>query len=276
MNWKIHLTFITPLFSHGATDTPEIRPASIRGILHHWFRLVGGDDALEQSVFGCIGRGKDSPTASSKVVVRVSDIQARPGSQNTLPHKSGGEASPRTAFLPGASCTLWIASRRPLSGEEETLFRNAVQAWLLMGTIGYRSTRAAGSFVWESDDFPFPSPQDYQSAMDRLAAKGKFKAALLSEEYADPEKPRNIVSNSLSMTEHNRPLGGLRPQRKTSPLKYRLVRFGNRFRLVAVWDCRRAVTGNTPHDLRYLIDTLRARKPLIGEQLASSPLARLG
>ncbi len=268
MNWKIKLTFVSPLFSHGATDTPEIRPASIRGMLHHWFRLVGGSSEQERSVFGSVHGG----AAASKVVVRISGVLARPGNQNTLPHKMGGEASPRSAFLPGATCTLRISSRSPLSAEEDKLFRDAVHAWLLMGTLGYRSTRAAGSFVWESEDFPVPAPQDYQAAMDRLASKGKFKAALLQQEYPDAEKPRRLVSDSLAMEEHNRPLGGLKPKRKTSPLKYRIVRLGNRFRLVAVWDCRRAVTGNSPDDLDFLISAFRRKKPELGEQLALSPL----
>lgn len=271
MNWKIKLTFLTPLFSHGATDAPEIRPASVRGMLHHWFRLVGGEVSLERSVFGCVHGG----TAASKVVVRILGVLAKSGNQNTLPHKTGGEASPRSAFLPGTTCTLWISSRSPLSAEEEKLFRDAVHAWLLMGTLGYRSTRAAGSFVWESEDFPVPAPQDYQAAMDRLASKGKFKAALLEEEYADAETPRRLVSNSLAMEEHNRPLGGLRPRRKTSPLKYRIVRLGNRFRLVAVWDARRNVTGNSPEDLRAVIAALQPRHSALATQL-SSGAASLG
>jgi len=42
MEYKIRLTFITPMFGHGATETPEVRAASIRGQLHNWFRLLGG------------------------------------------------------------------------------------------------------------------------------------------------------------------------------------------------------------------------------------------
>jgi hypothetical protein len=289
VNWNIKLAFITPLFSHGATDEPEIRPASVRGMLHHWFRLVGGDIEQERSVFGG-NANKESgcQAAAGKVVVRVSDIQARQGSQNTLPHKTGGAASPRSAFLAGTACTLRVFGRLGgLSGGEEALFRDAVYAWLLMGTLGYRSTRAAGSFVWESEDFPVPTPENYQKAMDRLAAKGKFKAALLPKEFADPGTPRSLVSNSLKMTEHNRPLGnivywtdGEKIPRKTSPLKYRLVRFGTRFQLVAVWDCRQAVTGNSPEDLHAVVKAFlrgvgNPPSTELGELLAASALTQL-
>lgn len=283
MNWNIRLTFITPLFSHGASVEPEIRSASIRGMLHHWFRLVGGGIEMERAVFGGIEnkqRHPDWQAAASKVVVRVSDISnARNNQQPTLPHKSGGEASPRNALLSGTSCLVRISDRLGgLSPKAESLFHDAVHAWLLMGTLGYRSTRAAGSFSWESVDFPVPAPGDYEAVMRALAAKGgKFEAALLPTEYTSAEAARRIISDSLKMVEHNRPLGGLpdsknKLPRKTSPMKYRIVRLDNRFRIVAVWDARRNVTGNSPADLQALLETLRTRKPELGNQLAQSAL----
>lgn len=283
MNWNIRLTFLTPLFSHGASDEPEIRPASIRGMLHHWFRLVGGGIEMERAVFGGVENKKGHPdwqAAASKIVVRVSDIRnAKKNQWPTLPHKSGGEASPRTALLAGTSCSVRISDRLGgLPAKAESLFHDAVLAWLLMGTLGYRSTRAAGSFAWESDDFPVPAPGDYEAAMRNLAAKSrKFEAVLLPTEYTSAEAARRIVSDSLKMEEHNRPLGGLpdpkyKLSRKTSPMKYRIVRLDNRFRIVAVWDARRNVTGNSPADLKALLEALRSRKPELGNQLAQSAL----
>ena len=61
MKRTIDLEFITPLFSHGATDQPEIRPASIRGQLHAWFRIMGGDIEAERRVFGGIRQCKANP-----------------------------------------------------------------------------------------------------------------------------------------------------------------------------------------------------------------------
>ena len=85
MKRTIDLEFITPLFSHGATDQPEIRPASIRGQLHAWFRIMGGDIEAERRVFGGIKHKKADTrtmpshmeTMASHVVVRVSDVNGR-------------------------------------------------------------------------------------------------------------------------------------------------------------------------------------------------------
>ena len=55
MNASFRLEFITPLFSRGAyEDRPEIRAASIRGQLHAWFRVLGGEPADEKSIFGTV------------------------------------------------------------------------------------------------------------------------------------------------------------------------------------------------------------------------------
>ena len=95
MKRTIDLKFITPLFSHGATDQPEIRPASIRGQLHAWFRIMGGDVEVERRVFGGIRQCKANPqtmpsqgkTLASHVVVRVSDVDGRVRDIPTSPHK---------------------------------------------------------------------------------------------------------------------------------------------------------------------------------------------
>ena len=85
MNRTIDIEFITPLFSHGATDLPEIRPASIRGQFHAWFRIVGGDIESERRVFGGIKQKNADlqkmpsreKTMASRVVIRVSNVSGQ-------------------------------------------------------------------------------------------------------------------------------------------------------------------------------------------------------
>ena len=65
--------FTTPTFLCGADQSlAEIRPASIRGQLRWWFRVLGGTGAQEAAVFGGVHGG----TVASPVVVRVSDVKA--------------------------------------------------------------------------------------------------------------------------------------------------------------------------------------------------------
>ena len=66
---------------------------------------------------------------------------------------------------------------------------------------------------------------------------------------------------------HN-PLGKVFSGRKTSPLKYRIVRFADKFRILAFWDGRNEVTGNSIDDFYGVVDLLDERKhDRIGLQL---------
>lgn len=289
MKRTIDLEFITPLFSHGATDQPEIRPASIRGQLHAWFRILGGDIEAERHVFGGIKQGKASrqempsqrETLASRVVVRVSDVDGRVKDVPTLPHKQGGNASPRKAFDIGAKCRITIFDRLSGLRGDEALFNRAINAWLLMGTLGYRATRAAGSFVWRDESFPMPTePLEYEDVCRDLLdeSNAKAKVAVLSRDYELAETARRDVSDSLGgrddrtaqndLARLHDPLGRVFGGRKTSPLKYRIIRFGDKFRILAFWDGREEVTGNSTNDFYDVVDLLDERKhDRIGVQL---------
>jgi len=299
MNRTIDIEFITPLFSHGATDGPEIRPASIRGQLHAWFRLLGGDIEAERRVFGGIKQGKaDSrrmssckETKASTIVVRVCDIQGQIRELLTLPHKSGRgrEASPRKAYDVGAKCQIVITDRLGgLSQKDAALLNRAIDAWLLMGTLGFRATRAAGSFIWSDEALPMPTePLAYQDACRDLLdeAGAEAKVAVLDRDYSSAELARRDVSDSLggredqtgkdSLAKINDPLGFINGRggikRKTSPLKYRIIRFADKFRILAFWDGRGEVTGNSENDLYDVIDLLNKQKhDRIGAQLKAA------
>src|SRR5438105_3981718 len=113
MNLGIQLTLLTPLFSRGVyEDLAEIRPPSIRGQLHWWFRALGGTIGDERAIFGGISsKAKGWNDSASKVVVRVNEIQGKVGQLPTLPHKSGGMAAPKTAYFSGTTFKLHIATR---------------------------------------------------------------------------------------------------------------------------------------------------------------------
>src|SRR5262245_7640570 len=114
---RYEIEFITPLFSRGVyDDVPEIRPTSIRGQLHWWFRVLGGSYADEKAVFGGVHGG----ATASKLVVRVAGLPQRPNPPiflPTLPHKPGGQDprnapnAPRCAFPAGSRFTLDVGER---------------------------------------------------------------------------------------------------------------------------------------------------------------------
>jgi hypothetical protein len=284
------LEFITPLFSRGAyEDRPEVRPASIRGQLHWWFRALGGNATDEKAIFGGVHGG----AAASKVVVRVSSVTGTTGSVSTLPHKGGGQASPKVAYQTGTRFDLHLLMRHGTTDERlQSALDRTLETWLLLGTLGLRSTRAAGSFCWEPApplgrdslrppaDFPA-----YESRCFKLLENAPLRFALLGQSYSAAEQARRVVSDTLGgrddhqgesdLARLNHPLGKVFDGRKTSPLRFRIVCIGSEFRIAAVWDARLAVTGNRPGDLAGLIRLLDERKPALGRQLAASSLAAL-
>ena len=282
------LEFITPLFSRGSyEDRPEVRPASIRGQLHWWFRALVGNATDEKAIFGGVHGG----ATASKVVVRVSSLVGTTGRVDTLPHKNGDQASPKVAYQVGTKFDLQILSR--LGGLDKRLqsaLDRTLETWLLLGSLGLRSTRAAGSFRWEplpplSDgSFRFsPDFQAFEVRCQELLRGAPVRFALLGQNYSIAEQARRVVSDTLGgrddhqgqndLARLNHPLGKIFDGRKTSPLRFRIVGIGNAFRIAAVWDARMAVTGNLSDDLTGIISLLRQRKPALGEQLAASGLA---
>lgn len=281
-----HITFTTPLFSRGAyEDRPEIRAASIRGQLHWWLRALGGNATDEKAIFG----GVHGDASASKVVIRVSQLPAASKRVQvaTLPHKVGGQASPKWAIPVGESFALHVLQR--LGGLPANLngtFQKSLDTWLFLGTLGLRATRGAGSFVWVATD-PGPLyPKDFAEYEEqgRMLVQGTaIRFALLAETYPSGEAARRVVSDTLGGRDDHSgqddlrilhdPLGRIgHSGRKTSPLRFRIVRIGDQYRIAAVWDGRNQVTGNQPSDLAGVITLLAARKPRLGEQLKQSSL----
>jgi len=290
---RLRLTFITPLFSKGSyEDRPEIRPSSIRGQLHWWFRALGGNYDDEKSVFGGIHRG----TRASKVVVRVSQVAGRAREIPTLPHKRGGQASPKLAYDPGTNCELNISFR--LGGLDKRLgqtFQDALEAWLLLGTLGLRGTRAAGSFEWaplEGSVLQAPANlSKYRERCGSLLQAGKLKFELIDKVFSSAEEARCVVSDTLGGDDkpnHWQPLhlarwpfGNVRtnrqkqrvpsaPHRKTSPLRFRVIKLGSSYHIAAIWDNRSHVTGNREGDLQAAIRLLEQGGKPLGRLLAGA------
>jgi hypothetical protein len=275
-SYNYRIRFTTPLFSKGSyDDRPEIRPPSIRGQLHWWFRALGYNYQDEKAIFGGVHGG----AIASKVMVRVGGIKGETGEANTLPHKTGGQASPKWAYKPGTAFDLHISERLGgLSEKHRAAFQRALETWLLLGTLGLRATRGGGSFVWEAKvgtDISAPATfEDYANRIRELLEGAPLKAAILPESFTSAEAARGVVSDTLGgrqdhpgendLARLNHPLGRVFGGRKTSPLRFRIVQIGSQFHIAAVWDARSEVTGNRPGDLQGIIDLLASRRKEIG------------
>lgn len=270
MNKTIKITFITPCFCRGAdcsdNGEPEIRPASIRGELHWWFRILGGTPQEENAVFGNVNGGG----MASKIVIRVKYPDLGVQSMATLPHKKGKQdkqdnqdkmAASKKAFKPGSAFELLISTRLGgLSVDLEKKFERALEAWLHLGALGLRSTRGGGNFSWEGQP---QTPEEYRQAI----ALFNLKTVLIDEVFERAEDARTVISDTLdykAFDDNNAPLGKING-RKTSPLRFRIIKFSDSdYRIAAIWDGRTEVTGNTAGDLKNAVQILKESKKQIG------------
>ena len=162
---KYNLKFISPTFCSGADQAKaEIRATSIIGELRWWFRVLHGTKN-ESAVFG----GITGSALKSKVTVRVSnkniisDSKELPSMRMGQPlsyllyyanasgknrgdafgprFKQNGFISPETTF------TLSISVQKNLDKQLQTDFEHTLNAFVNLGSIGLRSTRACGAFT---------------------------------------------------------------------------------------------------------------------------------
>jgi len=139
---------VTPIFMTGADNkTPELRPASFRGILRFWLRAllgarIGNDlgelQKLESSVFG-------STHGASPLVIktRAWNDSLRQGERRLLPHSERRGHATAPAFTEGSQFKLIFTPRLGQTIPAEGL--GALALLLALGGVGKRSRRGFGS-----------------------------------------------------------------------------------------------------------------------------------
>jgi len=154
------LEFITPAFLCGANQNrAELRPASIRGEIRWWFRVLGASAAEERAVFGGVSGSPDA----SKIVVRVRDVQSKheafprfaPMSDfgyiyyfaSVSGERKGIRIEPTAYFAPGTRFTLDVLERRPIPEASRARFAQSVTCFARLGTLGLRGTRGCGALT---------------------------------------------------------------------------------------------------------------------------------
>ena len=238
MNWQRDIEVLTPLFNRGAyQDTPEIRVPSIRGMVRWWFRALGGTADEEKFVFGGMkkfGREHREDVMASWLVFRVSNVRAQRPNQNlpTLPHKQGGQASPQAAFAPGARFKLEVFSRfGDLPSELETKAKNALEVWLLLGSLGLRANRGGGN-VWPADGSA-PKTADELKRMLQNAGLNNWSVALVGQDKKkSAEELRKTATDTIQNNPHRYIFGSIEP-RLSSPTKFKIIRLADGLCLLA-------------------------------------------
>jgi hypothetical protein len=226
-------TLLTPAMIGGAegkAGTAEMRIASIRGQIRWWHRKA----VLHPACPHVWGETEPSVIASK---VSLTLLPSRVSSRREvaiLPHKHGGT---RDALLPPSPHSLMLRRLAGCQPGEWEAAQNAVKVWLLLGGIGLRVNRAAGS-VWPVGDWVPQDAANLRTELTRLRFPPSAPLALadnsilshpkLVEEKTDALKLRHAASDTVSVPRY---FGGISP-RVASPLKMKVIRLGEDYRLL--------------------------------------------
>jgi len=137
------IELISPLILGGAEKgrcdaPPTLRPPSLRGQLRFWSRALGGKE-LEERLWGTTETGQ-------RIRILGAQPLSKPGEAYLFPHKPQERKSRTDMIPPGERVLVRFALPSPDLLEPA---QAAVWTWLHLGTVGRRSRRGYGAFVWE-------------------------------------------------------------------------------------------------------------------------------
>jgi hypothetical protein len=224
-------TLLTPCFSGTALgkydDHAEMRVPAVRGHIRFWHRvLFAAADA--NTVWGSTDGGEGQ---GSRVALRlVGDVprdQEQP-EPKLLPHKDNpNHRGPRPALKVGGTFTLQLQRLVGCTSDDWDHAQNALRLWLLVGSVGLRSSRAAGS-VWPiNPSAPQPPwvPRDASGLSQVLRDLGlaSWSVALIGEKDGPAEaKLRETASDTIQGNPYRQVFGGIN-ERFPSPTKFKVV-----------------------------------------------------
>lgn len=203
------LRLLTPCFNGGAEPNSfaELRTPSIRGKIRWWFDKSTPTQDVQQLFGGIAGTA-----CRSSVTFRLAESSSSQLKVSMLPHKNQGV--PRPA-LPPQDFDLICRCQDETFAEVD----RAVRIWVLLGTIGARGNRAAGS-VW----FREGAPNSVTALRDTLAGFNLPHAWDIQIAPVDSfDRGRSIASDTVKGVDHL--LGGISP-RKDSPIKFKVLELG--------------------------------------------------
>ena len=213
----------SPIFCYGANQNePEIRSASIRGHLRYWFKKLRYENDIDKIL------GAESCT--SKIIVRVDNINGEIGKNKKLPHKKDPEAYKFNSYNSGTTFDLHIIERHKLEEDKRKILYDVIEAWLMFGALGSRSTRGGGSIADATKTWS--STNEWQANADKLLQNAEETAIIDESEYEKYDDIRRRITDTIS-SEGNKgkeedqdivSILGSAKTHKASPLKLKVIK----------------------------------------------------
>jgi hypothetical protein len=222
---KYSFKLLTACFCGGADNQScpaEMRVPSIRGQIREWHRKSSGVDTVNRIWGSTVGEA-----GASRVALiwdaSVAPRQAQP-KPHILPHKNQGF---RPALAAGQSFTLIFQRLIGCSAGDWVAARNAIQLWLLIGCLGLRANRAAGS-VWPIGDWV---PQNSTQLGEVLRGLGfRWPMQVVDTPPGTKEEElRRLASDTVKG--HRAFFGEIKP-RLPSPTKFKVIELEGQPRLL--------------------------------------------
>jgi hypothetical protein len=226
---------LTPCLCHGASpDGPaEMRVASVRGQIRQWQRTIA-ESATVDRIWGAT-EGQNA--GSSKVSLCLDRHETSTTSCRLLPHTDPNSRdyqvrrkaeSTKSAIPAGRTFTLTLRRLPGCTKPDWDAAQNAVKLWLLIGGLGLRCNRAAGS-VWPLGD---GAPQTEADLGSRLRELGCRWAVSLAEAALGATADTLRCAASDTVDGHQDVFGAIRPRRMPSPVRMKVIRLGQAYRLL--------------------------------------------
>ncbi len=162
---RLQLEVVTPLFMAGANQTglPELRAASLKGLLRFWYRAIYPNDvAGEQEVFGALGARSPVSLAVAPVRPILGQVRSPDLSQYSYlgygligyDRQARQSLTVRPYFQPGSTFAITLSFAPGLSTAAQEKVLRAFWALAMLGGLGSRSRRGFGAFAVTSVSSP--------------------------------------------------------------------------------------------------------------------------
>lgn len=222
-------TLLTPCFSgtwEGKTGSAaEMRVPAVRGMIRYWHRQLFGNNSAN-AVWGSAAgnEGRASKVAVSLVFPVASTQNSR---ATLLPHKEENRQGPRPALAVGNTYTLTLRLLPGCTKDEWEKAKKAVKCWLLLGCLGLRSNRAAGS-VWPVGDWVPTTSDTFKTCLTEMGYKQPVSIAGLGKNLS-ADALRKTASDTVGGSPNL--FGRAGNERKPSPTKFKVIHLGEEYAL---------------------------------------------
>jgi hypothetical protein len=234
---------LTACFCGGADQaaSAEMRVPSIRGQVRAWHREISGSETVNRIWGSTVGETGASHVALFwDATTLPSQAQPKP---YILPHKRQGF---RPALAVDQSFIIKLQRLVGCSTGDWTASQNAVKLWLLIGCLGLRANRAAGS-VWPIGDWVPKTPTQFDQTVRSLGFRWPVQ---LVDTPAGTKADALRALASDTVKGQPRLFGSITP-RVPSPTKFKVVELAGQLRLlvtsrppVSLSAARTALSGN--------------------------------